>query len=57
MSNSERQRLLDLIHREGFKINKAAEMCDIPYENAKLINKIFLAEGRKERMGSQLPTG
>ena len=39
------------------RINKAAEMCDIPYENAKLINKVYLAEGRKYRIRTIQPGG
>ena len=51
--NSDRLFLLDLIHRQGMMINKAARRCNIPYENAKLINKIYMAEGRKARLNAQ----
>ena len=58
--DEDRERLIHLVHTEGETIKKAAEMCNIPYENAKLIHRIFLREGRRNRlryMGKHLVPG
>ena len=49
-----RQRLIYLIHTEQMNIKNAAEICDIPYENAKVINKVFIDEGRVKKMPNQV---
>lgn len=38
--------LIDLIQNQGMKIIDAAEIMDIPYENAKAIYRIYKLEGR-----------
>ena len=48
--DEDRERLIHLVHTEGETIKKAAEMCNIPYENAKVINKVFVDEGRTLKM-------
>ena len=42
VSNSQRMQLLDLIHNRKHTITKAAQIANIKYENAKLINKIYI---------------
>ena len=37
---------LDLVWKHGWTIKEAARRLGIPYENAKLINRSFRAEGR-----------
>ena len=44
--NSKRQMLIRLIHEEGMNITQAAKLSDIYYPTAKVINKVYLREGR-----------
>ena len=44
--NNKRQMLISLIHEEGMNITQAARLSDIYYPTAKVINKVFLREGR-----------
>jgi hypothetical protein len=41
VSDKKRHMLIDLIQNQGMKIVDAAEIMDIPYENAKAIYRIF----------------
>jgi uncharacterized protein YpmB len=46
LSNKQRQELCRLIHQEGLTIKEAARRVNIPYPNAKAVNKTFQKEGR-----------
>ena len=46
VTDLQRQDLVRLIHNEGHSIASAAKLADIPYDNAKAINRTFLKERR-----------
>lgn len=46
MSDFKRRQLVDLIENKKLRIIDAAEMVNIPYENAKAIYRVFKNEGR-----------
>ena len=48
--DEKRSYLIDLIHTQNMKITMAAQIADIPYENAKLINKIYIKNGRFHKL-------
>ena len=50
VSNEQRMLLLDLIHNEKHTITKAAQLSNINYENAKLINSVYIKQGRLEKI-------
>lgn len=49
LSNSQREELCTLIHRDGLTIKEAARRTGIPYPNAKAVNKTFERERRTEK--------
>lgn len=49
ISNEQRRRLIDHIHTYKLSISKASKIVGIPYENAKVINAIYVKEGRTDR--------
>ena len=53
VSNSQRVQLLDLIHNQKHTITKAAQIANIKYENAKLINKIYIQQGRLNKINDK----
>lgn len=46
LSNVQRLELCRLVHEEGLTIKQAAKVVDIPYPNAKAVNKTFERERR-----------
>ena len=46
VTDEQRGELVRLIHEESLSIAKAAKMADIPYDNAKAINRTYLKEQR-----------
>ncbi len=46
VSNEQRQLLVQLIHKNGYSISKAAKIVNIYYPTAKAINKIYIKENR-----------
>ena len=46
MTDEERRQLLEFIYNEKMSIVDAAKIVNIPYENAKVINQLFIKEGR-----------
>jgi hypothetical protein len=46
LSNLQRLELCRLVHEEGLTIKKAAKIVNIPYPNAKAVNKTFEREKR-----------
>ena len=49
ISNDKRVELIRLVHEEKRSVKDAAKMLEIPYENAKAINKVYKREGRVEK--------
>lgn len=49
LTNAQRKELIRLIHVEGLTIKDAATRLDVPYPNAKAVNKIFKKERRTEK--------
>ena len=48
--DSKRVKLLKLIHDYKYSIARAARELDIPYDNAKFINRVYLTENRIEKI-------
>jgi molybdenum-dependent DNA-binding transcriptional regulator ModE len=46
VTDQQRAELVRLIHDEGLSIAEAAKKTDVPYDNAKAINRTFLKEKR-----------
>jgi molybdenum-dependent DNA-binding transcriptional regulator ModE len=46
VTDEQRRNLVHLIHNEGHSIASAAKAVDVPYDNAKAINRTFLKEKR-----------
>jgi hypothetical protein len=46
VTDFQRQELVRLIHNEGLSIAKASKIVNIPYDNAKAINRTYLKEKR-----------
>jgi molybdenum-dependent DNA-binding transcriptional regulator ModE len=46
VTDQQRAELVRLIHDEGLSIAEAAKKSDVPYDNAKAINRTFLKEKR-----------
>jgi hypothetical protein len=49
LTNRQRMELCRLIHQEGLTIKEAARVTDIPYPNAKAVNKTFEREMRTQK--------
>lgn len=49
VTNEQRERFVHLLDTTSMRICDAARRCDIPYENAKVINKIYKRQGRVHR--------
>lgn len=47
LTNRDRSRLISLIHDRGLSIKEAAKACGMNYENAKVVNRIYVVSGRK----------
>jgi molybdenum-dependent DNA-binding transcriptional regulator ModE len=46
VTDQQRAELVRLIHDKGLSIAEAAKKSDVPYDNAKAINRTFLKEKR-----------
>ena len=46
LSDEERERLVLLIHRDGYTIKDASRQLNIPYPNAKAVNQTYILENR-----------
>ena len=44
VTDEQRSELVRLIHNDGFSIAKASKTTNIPYDNAKAINRTYLRE-------------
>jgi len=44
VTDSQRQRLVELIHSQNYSIAKASKEANIPYDNAKAINRTYTRE-------------
>lgn len=49
LNNNQRTELCRLIHDEGLTIKEAARLIDIPYPNAKAVNKVYENERRTNK--------
>ena len=49
LTNKQRMELCRLIHQDGLTIKEAARVTDIPYPNAKAVNKTFEREMRTQK--------
>jgi len=45
-----RVKLVKLIHQDNFSIAKAAKVTNIPYDNAKAINRTYVREQRVSKI-------
>lgn len=50
VTDEQRAELVRLINEEGFSIAKAAKRTDIPYDNAKAINRTYRKERRVNKI-------
>ena len=50
MTDDQRKDLVRMIHNEGHSIASAAKIADIPYDNAKAINRTYLKEKRVHKI-------
>ena len=46
VTDEQRRELVRLIHKEGYSIAKASKTTEIPYDNAKAINRTYQREKR-----------
>jgi molybdenum-dependent DNA-binding transcriptional regulator ModE len=53
VTDEQRRQLVRLIHDKNYSIAKAAKTCDIPYDNAKAINRTYLKESRVKKINYQ----
>lgn len=49
VSNEQRQMLIELIHKHGHSISRAAKSVGIYYPTAKAINKVYVREHRVQK--------
>lgn len=49
LTNEQRAELCRLIHKDGLTIREAARRLNIPYPNAKAVNKVYERENRTEK--------
>ena len=54
VTDTQRLELVHLIHQEGHSIAKAAKITNIPYDNAKAINRTYLREKRINKINYRL---
>ncbi len=50
VTDDQRRDLVRLIHNDGHSIASAAKIIDVPYDNAKAINRTFLKEKRVNKI-------
>ncbi|CDW80058.1 UNKNOWN [Stylonychia lemnae] len=50
INDEQRRQFLRLVHQEGFSISKASKLASIPYDNAKVINRIYQREQRVNKI-------
>ena len=55
VSDREREQLIDLVVSKALTIKVSAEICRIPYENAKAIVRVYRQEGRTKRLFDFVP--
>eukprot|EP00347_Sterkiella_histriomuscorum_P007867 403347257 len=54
VTDLQRKELVRLIHEEGYSIAKASKVTNIPYDNAKAINRTYLREKRIHKINYRL---
>ena len=54
VSDAQRIELIHLIHKEGYSIAGASKKTEIPYDNAKAINRTFMRERRINKLNFRL---
>lgn len=50
VSDEQRRLLVHLIQRNNYSISQASKAVDVPYDNAKAINRTFLKENRTRKI-------
>ena len=50
MTDEQRAELVRLIHEDGLSIAQAAKNTDVPYDNAKAINRTYIKERRVNKI-------
>ncbi len=50
VTDEQRRNLVRMIHNDGKSIASAAKIADIPYDNAKAINRTYLKEKRVHKI-------
>lgn len=50
VTDEQRNELVKLIHKEKFSIAKASKATNIPYDNAKAINRTYMKEERVKKI-------
>jgi transposase len=53
VSDQQRMLFIDLVQNKQMLIREAAEITNIGYENAKVINRVFKQDGRNIRLTSK----
>lgn len=54
VTDRQRIELIRLIHSENYSIAKAAKATEIPYDNAKAINRTYLRERRVNKINYRI---
>lgn len=50
VTDDQRRELVRLIHEHNYSIAKASKATDVPYDNAKAINRTYLKENRIKKI-------
>lgn len=50
VTDEQRRELVRLIHEHNYSIAKASKATDVPYDNAKAINRTYLRENRIKKI-------
>lgn len=53
VTDEQRRELVRLIHEHNYSIAKASKATDVPYDNAKAINRTYLKENRIKKINYQ----
>ena len=53
VTDEQRRELVRLIHEHNYSIAKASKATDVPYDNAKAINRTYIRENRVKKINYQ----
>ena len=53
VTDEQRKELVRLIHHHNYSIAKASKATDVPYDNAKAINRTYIKENRINKINYQ----